>query len=134
MKELTLEILLHWFANDGNISLIRDGFGYENVETKHCELAFNHTTKEWFVRYRGVKFSLSEIQLYARPISDLTKEEFKEKLKSLNYRTDENGIQSIISDVKQGVAQYDLMKMLLKNHFNVFNLEPHLWVNINDLK
>lgn len=79
--------------------------------------------------------NLTQVKPILRPLSDLTKEEFKLKLKEIKYRTDSNGIESIISDVKNSVAEYEVMVMLFKNHFDVFGLiDKGLAIDINSLK
>lgn len=69
-----------------------------------------------------------------RPLSDLTKKEFRIKLKELGYRTDEDGISDIISDIQLMYANYEIMVFCFENHIDVFNLIPqNLAIDINTL-
>lgn len=69
-----------------------------------------------------------------RPLSDLTKKDLKEKLKAINYRTDANGIEAIISDIKNNMAEYELMLLCFENHIDCFGLiEQGLAIDLNKI-
>lgn len=79
-------------------------------------------------------FSDGDIVLVLRPLSDLTKDEFKTKLKELKYRTDENGIEAIISDIRNNVAEYEIMLLCFENHIDCFDLiNDKLAIDINKI-
>lgn len=67
-----------------------------------------------------------------RPLSDLKL--FKKELKAIKFRTDEDGLYSMISDIKEGLGQWDLMKLCFQNHIDCFGLIPkNLAIDINTL-
>ena len=75
-----------------------------------------------------------EIKPILRPLSDLTKEEYKIELRKMLYKFDNDSIYGIISDIKDGYAEYGLMVFCFDHHFDVFGLlENNLAIDINTL-
>lgn len=69
-----------------------------------------------------------------RPLSDLTKEEYKIQLKTMRYKTDKDSICNIISDIECKVSEYGLILWLLENHFDINNLiKKGLAIDINTI-
>ena len=54
------------------------------------------------------------------PLSDLKK--YSNGIMHLGYRTDENNFHNLISDIKNGIAEYKLMQMCFEEHIDVFGL------------
>ena len=56
------------------------------------------------------------------PLSELSY--FTNGLKHIGYKIEKDDIENIISDIKQGKAEYDIMQMCFKEHIDVFSLIP----------
>lgn len=76
---------------------------------------------------------ISRFKPILRPLSELCN--LKIELSSLLYRVDDNGLDNIINDIKDGCAGYDVMQLCFENHIDVFGLiESGLAVDINTIK
>jgi len=72
---MKLEIKHLDFANNGKVRLTRlPHWDFENVNLQDCELHFNSSSKEPYLRYKDVTFGLDQIKVYKLPLSSLTKE------------------------------------------------------------
>jgi hypothetical protein len=146
--ELTIKHLD--FANNGKVRLTRlPHWDFENVSLQDCELAFNSTSKEPYLRYKGVAFGLDQIKCYKLPLSSLTKEITingetfvpKEKFLIL-YGSDvadigKNLWKEIFTDNIENshinTITYGVVQKLLEWHFVIFGLlENNLAININE--
>lgn len=73
MKTLTLEHLD--FTNNSKVRLTRNPhWDFKEVNLQDCELNFNSSDKQPYLRYKDVTFGLDQVKIYRRPLSDLTKE------------------------------------------------------------
>lgn len=63
------------FVNNGEVRLTRLlNWDFENVKLQECELYFDNGSKEPYLKYHGLTFTLDQIKVYKRPLSQLTEE------------------------------------------------------------
>jgi hypothetical protein len=63
------------FVNNGKVRLTRlPHWDFENVSLQNCQLAFNGSSNEPYLRYKDVTFGLDQIKPLLRSLSQLTQE------------------------------------------------------------
>ena len=148
-EEIKLEDLD--FANNAKVRLTREPhWDFKEVNLQECELSFNGSSKEPYLRYKDVTFGLDQIKLYRRPLSDLTKEievngekfvpydyfyddpenDWFDGNVWLNYMFEGNSDKTDINYIP-----YYIIQKLYEWHFDIHNLiERGLAININTLE
>jgi hypothetical protein len=132
MEKLKLEYLD--FANNAKVRLIREPhWDFKEVNLQDCELGFNSSNKEPYLRYKDVTFGLDQMKLYRRPLSDLTKEIEHDGEKFVpiekldwdtnRYRRRKSGEYPIIFN-----ETFSTCQELLEWHFNIFNIPEELCI------
>ena|SRR5690606_20811408 len=138
MKQLTIKELSAYLPYELNVlhtTFIEFGKNrvfIDTLESLHEDCATFKSSMDYY--FTDPQENECEIKLILRPLSDLTKKEFRIKLKELGYRTDEDGISDIISDIQLMYANYEIMVFCFENHIDVFNLIPqNLAIDINTI-
>ena len=126
----TLELKHLDFANNGVVRLTRlPHWDFENVSLQDCELAFNGSSKEPYLRHRGVTFGLSQIKCYKRPLSQLPQDE--KTCAEINLLLEPNGLEInnflLLKNTYEAVCiswqeMQEVLNILYREHYDVFGL------------
>ena len=80
-------------------------------------------------------YDSSKIKPILRPLSDLTKEAGTIDFKTIYTLSNHNELIMFIEDIRNEVFSFKSLKVLLENHFDVFNLiENNLAIDKNTIK
>lgn len=121
MNSITLQELVGYLPYEVEIELKRkecNGYYTEFWITNNTDYPIAVQVSET-TRYAAM---LSEIKPLLLPLSWLKTTEGKEWLKSMKYRSDENGILFIISDIEHKVIEWSFVEQAYKIHLDIHNL------------
>jgi hypothetical protein len=86
------------------------------------------------VNIKGVQswFKITSFKPILKPSSDIKK--YATEIKLMGYKTDSNTFFNMLSDLKDGKLEYDLMQLFIKEHIDVFGLiDKGLAINMNEV-